>query len=92
MRHFYGAKLRNSLHFSLLAGNSRGEKLAPDCMLRHAVWTPERFCPLCTRANNVSSPFAIYDPHRSAVLAIGRKLSSQSRGYKQPWGRSQVYP
>src|ERR1035437_9552408 len=29
--------LRNSLYFSLLAGNLAGEGLAADCLLRHAV-------------------------------------------------------
>lgn len=35
--------LRNSLYFSLLAGNFGGEQLARDCALRHAVWTAEKF-------------------------------------------------
>jgi hypothetical protein len=37
MRYFQAAKWRNSLYFSLLAGNSHGERLAADCALRHAV-------------------------------------------------------
>jgi hypothetical protein len=38
---FEGLKSANSLYFSLLAGNSGGEGLAPDCALRHSVWTVE---------------------------------------------------
>jgi len=32
--HFGGQTFANSLYFSLLAGNSGGEELAPDCALR----------------------------------------------------------
>jgi hypothetical protein len=39
---FKGQNLANSLLFSLLAGNLAGEELAPDCALRHAVWTAEK--------------------------------------------------
>ena len=39
---FGGQNLANSLLFSLLAGNLGGERLAPDCALRHAVCTAER--------------------------------------------------
>jgi hypothetical protein len=38
---FEGLKSANSLYFSLLAGNSGGEGLAPDCALRHTVWVAE---------------------------------------------------
>ena len=32
-------RARNSLYFSLLAGNWGGERFARDCVHRHAVWT-----------------------------------------------------
>jgi hypothetical protein len=35
--------LRNSLYFSLLAGNLPGEGFASDCLLRHTVCTLEKF-------------------------------------------------
>jgi hypothetical protein len=34
-----GTIFKNSLLNSLLAGNLGRERLAPDCLLRHAVWT-----------------------------------------------------
>jgi hypothetical protein len=39
--HFREQNSENSLYFSLLAGNLGGERLAPDCVLRHAVWAAE---------------------------------------------------
>jgi hypothetical protein len=38
---FWGQNFANSLLFSL-AGNLAGEELAPDCALRHAVYTAEK--------------------------------------------------
>jgi hypothetical protein len=40
---FGGQNSANSLLFSLLAGNSGGEGLAPDCALRQQVLTAEKF-------------------------------------------------
>ena len=36
-------KQRNSLYFSLLAGNFTGEELVRDCVLRQTVWVGEKF-------------------------------------------------
>jgi hypothetical protein len=39
---FGGENLENSLLNSLLAGNLGREELAPDCLLRHTVWSAEK--------------------------------------------------
>ena len=38
-----GTIFKNSLLNSLLAGNLVRERLAPDCLLRHTVWSAEKF-------------------------------------------------
>jgi hypothetical protein len=40
---FRGQKIENSLYISLLAGNSGGERLAPDCALRQQVLAAANF-------------------------------------------------
>ena len=43
----FESKFANSLYFSLLAGNSGGERLAPDCPLRQPVWAAEKMSGFC---------------------------------------------
>jgi hypothetical protein len=54
-----GPNRENSLLFSLLAGNSLRERLAPDCALRHAVCITEKFRPLCAKIRETCPHFAI---------------------------------
>jgi hypothetical protein len=51
--YFRGQNCANSLYFSLLAGNSGGERLAPDCALRHTVLTAEKLSRLFARRRKV---------------------------------------
>ena len=59
-------KTANSLLNSLLAGNWGGERLAPDCLIRHAVWDAEKLGSifLKTAGNPRNSPTLGLKPDR----------------------------
>lgn len=59
---FAGQEFANSLYFSLLAGNSPGERLAPDCPLRHAVCSAEKSAQLSLHNREKSPPIRDFRP------------------------------
>jgi len=60
---------RNSLYFSLLAGNSSGEGFARDCILRHLVPSAEKPCAMALNIgdNNRNSAYFALNPDSENV-------------------------
>jgi hypothetical protein len=58
--HFREQNLANSLYFSLLAGNSGGEGLAPDCALRQLVLAAEKMPASCSEIRETCPYFEIF--------------------------------
>lgn len=65
----------NSLYFSLLAGNLGGEWLARDWVLRHVVWTAEKFRSLYAEIREQCPYFAIV-PRQTGLRRTGCSSSN----------------
>jgi hypothetical protein len=55
-----GTIFKNSLLNSLLAGNLGRERLAPDCLLRHAVYTAEKSASCFPKIARNPRQFAVF--------------------------------
>src|ERR1035437_7246029 len=65
---------RNSLYFSLLAGNLGGEALAADCLLRQTVWTAEKLSCVAPLIGEKRGLFAVF-PQQTGREKIDRRCS-----------------
>src|ERR1039458_6960042 len=72
---------RNSLYFSLLAGNLAGEGLAADCLLRQTVSTAEKLCSVVPEISEKGRVFAVFPRETGPEKIIDERPCSRCSGF-----------